>query len=726
MRVFIAEKPSVGMEIAKALGGNIQRGNGFVLVDGKDAVTWCVGHLISQAKPEAYGEEYAQWSLNSLPIVPEKWQMEPNPKTKDQLKAIKGLLKDATMVVNAGDSAREGQLIVDEVLHYFGYKGPAKRLWLREMNLPAIRKGIAAMRDNREYAQLHDCALARSRADWIMGMNLTRGYTVAWQSKGNEDTLHIGRVQTPALCLIVERDLLIENFKPEDFFTLKGTFRHKNGIFEATWVAPEGAAYLDDAGRVKDKAVLMQIASKLKEGHACVTNYKVEAKKRFAPLPFSLGDLQKAANKALGLSPSDTLKIAQALYEKHKLTTYPRTDYSHLPEDEHGMSSRIIEACKTCLKDQWDFEGQPDFNIKSAAWNNSKIGDHHGIRPTTVKDYDMGQLSKNELIIYKMIVRNFLAQFYPPYLYDSTAIELEAQAEKFKTSGAVERHPGWTVLFKGGKDDDTKDKDAALPQMAEGDPCMIEGCNVEAKKTAPPPRYDGASIIDAMEKAYKFVTDPKVKPLIQETGIGTPATRSAIVDNLIDRSYIDEVKQSGKKVYISTAKGRMLYQAVPPQLRKPDLTAYFEELLKQIEAGKLTMSDFMAHQVKYVTKLVNDIKEGKVAANMPSLRDCAPPERKGAKGKKGPEATQEEPKTCAKCGKPMRLRPGAKGPFYGCTGYPDCKHTEDAGRTGATNNGAKATAPSSGKASQHATRPAPAKPTGQNSAGGAASRDPDF
>lgn len=629
MRLFIAEKPSVGMDIAKALSGEIVRANGYVHV-GDDVVTWCIGHLLGQAKPEAYGIQYQKWDLDILPIIPSEWKMEENEKTKSQLKVIGSLLKKASIVVNCGDSAREGQMIVDELLDYFRYRGPTKRLWLQEMNLSAIRKGIALMKDNKEYSRLYACAIARSRADWIMGMNLTRGYTKAWQSKGNDGALHIGRVQTPTLCMIVARDLEIENFIPKDYFLLKAVVKHTNGTFFAIWQPAKDATYLDESGRPIDGEIVEHIRRKILGKDGVVTNYDVKPKTQNPPLPFSLGDLQKACNKMLGLSPSQTLDVAQALYEKHKLTTYPRTDYSHLPEDEHAISCKIIESVQSNFSDAWDFSGSPDFTIKSAAWNSSKIGDHHGIRPTTIKNYDLRKLSKTELAVYRLIVRNFLAQFYPLYRYNSTIIEVFCEGENFRATGSVETDAGWKILFRSdGEDVKVNTEEVSLlPLMTAYDECRIVDAELEAKKTSPPPRFDGASIIDAMEKAHLFVTDAKVKARLKETGIGTPATRAAIVDNLISREYINEVKEAKRKVYASTARGRLLYKVLPDQLRKPDLTAYFEELLKAIERGELNLETFMGQQIKYVTKLVGDIQNGKIFETMSSLEQCMPPKYK--------------------------------------------------------------------------------------------------
>lgn len=680
MILVIAEKPSMGMDIAKAIGlAGGARNDGYVEAKDDHVVTWAVGHLLQQASPEAYGAEYASWDVKVLPIVPTAWKMEENAKTAKQLHVIGKLLKKATLVINAGDSAREGQLIVDEVLDHYGYKGPVKRLWLHELNTPAIRKALAGMKDNKEYRTLYESALARQRADWLMGMNLTRGYTTAWKARGNGGAMHVGRVQTPTLCMVVERDLEIENFVPKDFFVLKGKMKHANGEFLATWQPPEGAACVGADGRINNKAVLDEIAARVKGKTANITNHETKAKQSQPYLPFSLGGLQKAANKALGLSPAETLVVAQSLYEAHKLTSYPRTDYSHLPEGEHGMSKDIIDAAKSCFGSAWDFPGTPDFSLKSPAWDSSKIGDHHGIRPTMVRDYDLSKLSSKELAVYRMIVRQFLAQFYPPYKYDATSVELVAEGETFRASGTVEKSAGWKVLFrKGGKDEEEGDGagegEASLPPMKGGDTCLVTEGIVESKKTTPPARFDGASIIDAMERAHLFVSDERIKKVLKETGIGTPATRAAIVENLVTRGYIDEQGKGKKKVYVSSARGRALYGAMPNEMRKPDLTAYFEELLKQVESGKLGLDDFFSRQLKFVTKLVDDIKSGAAAERIP--KDLAPPtEKKEGKAPVRLKKAAKGEKACPACGRAMRQRKGTKGMFWGCSGFPECKQT---------------------------------------------------
>ncbi len=623
MRLWIAEKPSVGKDIAAALGESV-RGDGFITV-GSDVISWCIGHLLEQAPPEAYDPAYSEWALDYLPIVPERWRMNPCGATKSQLNTLGMLLKQADSVVHCGDAAREGQMIVDEVLEHFRYKGDVHRLWLREMNTPAIRAAIKAITPNSRHQALYQSALARSRADWIMGMNLTRGFTHAWKSRGNAGPLHIGRVQTPTLCMIVRRDLDIESFVPVDYFVLDVVFQHANGRFTATWAPPPDADYIDASGHVLNRKIVQAVAGAVHGKRGQISVFKTTTKSINPPLPFSLGELQKLANTLFGLSPKQTLSIAQALYETHKLTSYPRTDYCHLPEDEHRFAPDIIAAVKSNFGDKWDFPGTPDFSLKSPAWNTSKIGDHHGIRPTNTKGRNLNALTSTELAVYRLIVRQFLAQFYPPYSYASMAATVECENHSFAANGQKMLTLGWRELIP------TDKPDVPLPSMSVGDAVATVEPILRAEQTTPPPRFNGASLIDAMEKAHLFVTDPAVKSRLKETGIGTPATRAQIVESLVGRGYVTEAVKSKKKFYLSTPKGRALYTAVPDSLRKPDLTAYFEEMLKAVERAELPVATFMTHQSKFVHKLIDDVRNGSIAAGMPAglvLEQPAPAPRR--------------------------------------------------------------------------------------------------
>lgn len=710
MDLIIAEKPSVATEIAKALGGSVHRGDGYLEV-GDTCLSWAYGHLLEYAKPDEYDPKYEQWNIDDLPFFPNEFiiraRSEKDKFGRDlkssngsikldsgivkQLNVIGRLLKKATLVINAGDSAREGQLIVDELLTHFNYRGPAKRLWLQEMNLPAIKKALAAMRPNEEKLPLYQAALARQSLDFLIGMNCTRAYTTACKSKGIDMVAHVGRVQTPTICLVVARDLEIETFIAKDYFTLRVGVVHANGPFDATWIPDPESPFLDIEKRVTNKAVVEAVATKVRDKTATVTSYVTSPKSISPPLPFSLGGLQKEAFKLFGLSASKSLEIAQALYEKHKLLSYPRTDYSYLPEGDHAYGQSIIEAAKSNLGERWDFPGTPDFKLFSPAWNDKKIGDHFAIRPTDRRDYDLEQLSPMEKNIYKLVVKQFLAQFYPPFKYDSTTAEITCEEEKFKATGKVEKQDGWKILFrKSGLIKETKDDDQVLPVMAINDDCDIKKATVEAKKTSPPSRFDTASLIEAMEKIHLFVTDEKVKKVLKERGIGTPATRSNIIDFALMREYIQEVTEGKRKYYVSTEKARFLYKIVPAWLRKPDLTAYFEELLMQVERKELSFDVLISRQKLFVDKLINAVKDGSVAAAMPAITMVAAPKRVGKKGtrlkavgklgaktaKKGTKSGKAANGSCPKCGSDLLERKGSSGPFLGCSGYPTCRHTE--------------------------------------------------
>lgn len=688
MELLIAEKPAMALDIARALGSDIVRRDGYFEVAGK-VVSYAIGHLIGLEEPQGYDPKFARWRLADLPIViPDgEWKMRANPKTAAQLAIVGRLIKKAKSVIHCGDAAREGQMIVDELLDYFGYQGPVKRLWLQEMNLPAIKRALTVAKDNQTYQNLYRSAMCRSEADWSIGMNLTRAYTEALRSKGGSGVLHFGRVQTNVLSMVVERDELIENFEPKDIFNVAAEVSVKAGSFSAQWIPPADAPYLDDAGRVVQHAAALAVADAVNGKPAVISSCEtVRGKSKQQPLPYSLGDLQKEANRVLGLSPSETLKIAQSLYETHKLTSYPRTDFSYLPEDEHKLGKSIIDACIANFGSAWDFPGTPDYAIRSHAWNSKKIGDHHGIRPTARKGYDLSALSKMERAIYKMVVRRFLAQYYPVYLYDATSVRVRCNDHLFKATGAVERERGWQVLYPSNRNSREDGQDVVvLPPMQKDEAAMIDSAAVNSGKTKPPPRFNGALLIDAMEKAYKLVTDDRVKKVIREIGIGTPATRANIVEELIARWYLAEHKEGKGTVYISTPRGRALYKCAPVQLRKPDLTAYFEELLARVSEGTLSAEDFMARQAQFVRRLIEAVKSGEAIKDMPSDIPCAPGKsnlmpvkQTVSKGSGTRPALKSKAKgktnlsKCARCGEPMVERNGTKGKFLGCSKYPAC------------------------------------------------------
>lgn len=662
MRLFIAEKPSMAMDIAKAIG-RFERKNGYFVI-GDDCVAFAVGHLIGQASPEAYGEQYAKdkpWIFETLPIVPSKWVSEVYPKTKDQLQTIGALLKSAKSVVHAGDSAREGQMIVDEILDHFSYRGPVERLWLQSMTTESIRAAMKRMKNNSEYKALYAGAQARSRMDWLVGMNLTRAFSIPWKRSGHEGAVHIGRVKTPTMCMVVERDLLIENFVPKTYYVLRARIEHPNGSFLATWTPSSTAAFLDADGYLTDSMIAESMVAFFGDMPAEISRYESKEKQTPPPLPYSLGDLQKDANRLLGLTPSQTLDMAQSLYEKHKLTSYPRTDYNHLPEEEHKLASKFIDAAKSIFGESWPFVGTPDYTIKSAAWDSSKIGDHFAIRPTETSNYSLAALSATELKVYTLIVRRFLAQFYPRYRYQSTLVSVDCEGEKLNATGAVEIDAGWKVLFRGDQGGD-EDAGQPLPKMAVDDLVVIGKVDVDEKKTSPPARFTGATIIEAMEKAHLYVSDEKLKTTMKGLGIGTPATRANIVDELVKQGYLSEEKKGKQSFYLSSSKARQVFQFIPADMRKPDGTALIEESLKKIEDGEIGMEAVLNHHVADIQRKIGAAKNLSLPKNTEHGK-----QQKGVTGSL----------VCPKCGSPLKQRTSAKGPFLGCSAYPECRHTEN-------------------------------------------------
>lgn len=418
MRLFIAEKPSVGRALAAVLPGKaIPRGPEKSppthIEVGNDVVTWAFGHLLEQAQPEDYSESYKHWTFDALPIIPFQWKMKPRADAGHQLAAIKNLLASADEVVNGGDAGREGQLLIDEILEYFECKKPVRRLWLKAMDEASVQAALADLRDNTDYNNLRASAEARARGDWLVGMNLSRAYTLAGRQKGFDGVLSVGRVQTPTLALVVNRDLEIENFRPKDFYTVTAEVGGADRPFSAKW-KPSADLPLDDDGRLLDKGLADACAAKVTGATGHVVTFESENKETPAPLPYSLSALQIAANKAFGLSAQDVLNIAQALYEA-KITTYPRTDCQYLPLAQHAAAAQILAGLPA---EYADLVKQADPSRKSAAWNDKKLEghDHHGIIPT---GQDASHLAGNEKAIFDLVARSYIAQFFSPYVYQA-------------------------------------------------------------------------------------------------------------------------------------------------------------------------------------------------------------------------------------------------------------------------------------------------------------------
>lgn len=641
MRVYIAEKPSVGKAIAENLSGPQKRGEGMISC-GDDVVTWCFGHLLEQAEPDAYNPEYKRWSLDHLPIIPDEWKLEVKSDAKKQVAVIRSLLKSAKEVVNCGDADREGQLLVDEVLEFCGYRGPVKRLWLSAMDDASVRKALCALKDNGSYRGLYQSALARARADWIVGMNMTRAYTIAGRNSGHDGVLSVGRVQTPTLAIIVRRDLDIENFTVRDYFVPTANFQHQAGAFKTSWLAPEGAAGTDEEGRLIDRSIADSIVSKVAGQRGTITKFDQKSGKETAPLPFSLSELQKACSAKWGMGAQSVLDVAQALYETHKVASYPRSDCGYLPESQHADAPKIL----TMLKTLYSFANGAHSSIKSAAFNDKKVSAHHGIIPTGVQP---NGLSDAEARVFELICRHYVAQFYPDHEYLSTSVEVSCAGENFKAAGRVPTKPGWRVIFERMADDENNEETAQLPQMKTGDSAQCISAQAEAKQTKPPARFTDGTLIAAMTNVHKFVHDPEIKKRLRETqGIGTEATRAGVIETLLKRKFIEK---KGKQL-ISTTNGRALISALgESEVANPGMTALFEQSLEMILEGKLDIDSFLGSQRDWINKQIeaSKSKSGVAITAANSCPDC-------------------------KSGH-LRQRKGPKGVFWGCSGYPACSYT---------------------------------------------------
>lgn len=622
--LVIAEKKNLALDIANVLGKPVAKPGYFQV--GRYDVSYASGHLLKQVDPDAYDERYKRWKMDDLPIIPEhqkkvvrtdKKTGKTDPFAVNQIKVLKELMAGASMIINAGDPDREGQVIIVELLQHLRCRLPIKRLWLHAQTPAGIKEAFSRMKDDAAYKPLALAAECRAEADWVIGMSCTRGYTLAWQAKGHQGVMNVGRVKSPVIGLVVQRELDIETFVPKTFYIVKATVKTRAGDFTARWVAPKGAETGYDAeGRLLDRRIAQAIVDKTQTKMGIIEVAEKKRVKQKPPLLLSLGDLQRLAH-SYGFSPDDTLKHAQALYDVHKLTTYPRTTCSYAPTDEWRKSAQILAAVRSNFGEQWDFDGAPDTSRQSGVWDDSKLDAHFAIIPTDMKK-DLSALSREEQTIYRLIVTYWLAQFYPDYEYDSTTLTALVEGERFTATGQTPALAGWRLVIPMKKSMDDEDKQS-LPLVAKGDPCRTNPVQIAEDQTKPPPRYNGASLLEAMEKAWKFVTDAKVKERLKQTeGIGTPATRSTIIAECISGGFIVEEKIGKANVYVPTQKARVYYGSLDPGLSKLDLTAYFEGQLEEIAQGRMEYPAFKEMLRRLVTRFMTKLKDGSIAAAMPT------------------------------------------------------------------------------------------------------------
>jgi DNA topoisomerase-3 len=656
MRLYLCEKPSQARDIARVLGAS-HRGEGCLRGTGI-CVTWCFGHLLEMAPPDGYGEQYRRWRLETLPIIPADWRLQPRQAGRKQLNAIQGLLGEAREVVIATDADREGETIAREVLDLYRWQGPVARLWLSALDETSIRKALAALRPGEQTCPLYLAGLGRARADWLVGMNLTRAYTLLGRSEDQAGVRSVGRVQTPTLRIVVDRDRAIEAFVPVPYWDLIATFQPENDDrpFRARWQPAD--SHRDSEGRCTNEPAARQVAQQVAGSRGRVTDAQIERVTEPPPLPFDLGTLQQEASRRWGMGAQEVLDAAQALYETHKATTYPRTDCPYLPESMRGEAPRVLAALRQSDPMIADQVEAADSSLCSRVWNDAKITAHHAIIPTAVP-CDLSKMGEREQRIYDLVRRRYLAQFCPPHRYDRTTVILNAGGETFQATGRRIVTSGWRALF-GGEDagEQAANEQQELPPLSAGDTCHVSDARVEQRATRPQPRYTEGTLIAAMKHAARLVSDPKLKKKLRESaGLGTEATRAGILQTLIKRGFL----RRHKRHLISTDTGRLLIDTLPEEVKDPGTTALWEQALDDIAQSRGDLDVFVTAQARWVRDLVQQVQ----SSDDPSkdgIQDAAPAH------------------PCPDCGKPMRRRKGRRGFFWGCSGYPECTTTlPDAG-----------------------------------------------
>ena len=612
MIVYIAEKPSLGRAIATGFPGKQQKREGYIELDNGDCVTWCIGHLLEQAEPDKYDAAFAKWSLQHLPIVPDKWQLVPKKNTQKQLTVVKRLLKKATHIVNAGDPDREGQLLVDEVITYCGVKPSiienAGRLLINDLNTSAVKKALQNMRTNREFLGLSISALARSRADWLYGLNLTRAYTLLGQRGGYSGVLSVGRVQTPVLGLVVRRDQDIAHFVSKPFYEVIATLETQNKkTFNAKWQPSKACEpYQDEEGRVLSRKLAQTVVNKTLGQQATVTDYKAQNRQSPPPLPFSLSILQIEASKRFNLSPKMVLDVCQSLYEKHQLITYPRSDSRYLPKDQFGLASKVLGAIRSNVPNFASAVDNANPKLKSKAWNDSKVDAHHAIIPTN-RSKPIDNLTQYEGKIYQLIANQYLMQFYGPHKYQEQVAKIDIAGGEFVAKGKSSQDLGWLALTKNPNNafDDNKN-DTLLPQLNKGELLKCTDSQLMEKQTSPPKHFTEATLLAAMTGISRYVQDRNIKLILKETdGLGTEATRASIIDLLFKRQFMQKV---GKEVH-ATETGKALINALPSETTYPDMTATWEADLDKIAQRQLRYDSFIQPLTESIARLIDSSQQ---------------------------------------------------------------------------------------------------------------------
>ena len=659
MKVCIAEKPSVAREIAEVLGAT-EKKNGYIEGNGYQ-VTWTFGHLCTLKEPHDYTPDWKRWSLSSLPMVPPRFGIKliSNPTYEQQFKIIEGLMQKAEMIINCGDAGQEGELIQRWVMQKAGAKCPVYRLWISSLTEEAIREGFQKLKEQAEFNRLYEAGLSRAIGDWLLGMNATRLYTLRYGQ--NKQVLSIGRVQTPTLALIVNRQEEIENFKPEPYWELKTVYR------DVTFSATKGKFTQKEEGE--------KFLETVRTSDFTVTDVSTKKGKEYAPRLFDLTSLQVECNKKYAFTADDTLKLIQSLYEK-KVTTYPRVDTTFLSDDIYPKVPNTLNG----LVDYSELVA-PLKGIKlpksKRVFDNSKVTDHHAIIPTGVPARN---LSYNERKVYDLVARRFIAAFYPDCEISTTTVMGKVEKVEFKVTGKQILKPGWRVVFGADQKDpdadpNQQDEEKVLPDFVIGESGPHQPLLKETWTTPPKP-YTEATLLRAMETAGKLVDNDELRDALKENGIGRPSTRAAIIETLFKRNYIRKERKS----LFPTATGTELIHVIQEELLKSaELTGLWEKKLRQIEKGSYEARTFLEELKQMVNQIVinvlSDQSGRSITIEQKKAEEEKPKKNKAASasketGEKKPRKPRKKaenvPVVCPVCHKGTLLRGKTA---YGCSEY---------------------------------------------------------
>lgn len=589
--LVLAEKPSVGREIARVLNCNVKN-KGYLEGPGH-VVTWALGHLVTLAEPEDYDQKFKQWRLEDLPMLPEQMKLKVIRQTSHQFKVVSGLMKrsDIGELVIATDAGREGELVARWIMKLVNWRKPFKRLWISSQTDAAIREGFAKLKAGPDFNNLYDAAVCRAEADWLIGLNLTRALTCKFNAQ-----LTAGRVQTPTLAMIVQREEEIKRFAPVDYWTIRADL----GEFFGDWRGKDG-------NRIFDYNRVEELLGKLKGYPGRIAELRREGKSEPAPLAYDLTELQRDANRRLNFSAQKTLGVLQDLYERHKLVTYPRTDSRYI-------SSDIVPTLPARLKAMaaGPYAGaagrllQKPLNPSKRFVDDSKVSDHHAIIPTEER-VSLAGLTGEERNLYDLVVRRFLAVLHPPYRYDQITLVTVVNGESFYSRGKVVKDMGWRAVAQNpvdreeGKEEDLPEQ--TLTSLNKGEERPVKGIKANKAKTKPPARYNEATLLSAMESPGKFIEDEELRETMKGSGLGTPATRAEIIEKLLYTNYIE---RNGKEL-TPTSKGIQLINLVSPDLRSPELTAQWEQSLTDIARGKGSKAKFIRGIREKTVELVRSV-----------------------------------------------------------------------------------------------------------------------